>query len=115
MSLKIACPKCRGKKTMNDPKYIGMMLGYCDRDGNSCPQVTCITCGGAGHVLDKSSPYIIDEEAVKKAREIKPEMPRLPFEPTIAELEAELQQAIAAQDYERCAKLRDKLARMKGH
>ena len=124
MSLKIVCPKCHGKKTMNDPEYIGKMIGYCDKDGNTCPQVTCVTCAGVGHLLDNSSPYTLDNETIKamikkeraarkKAQQaLKPKSTPL-SKRSVPELMKDLEKALAVEDYEQCAKIRD-LLRKKG-
>jgi len=48
--MKVLCPTCGGKGTIGDPKCYNKPMCYCDRDGNSIPQVTCQTCGGTGWV-----------------------------------------------------------------
>lgn len=110
------CPTCKGRKTINDPKYLGKMMGYIDRDGNRCPQIECISCGGVGHVLQDGNHYVRDNDAVnaRDAAQIgKEQVPsyREKKEPTLAELEQQLRDALKEEDYDRCAKLRDEIAR----
>ena len=103
---------------MNDPKYLGKMMGYCDRDGNRCPQIECISCGGVGHVLQDGMHYVRDNAAVNARDAQRKEREQVPSyrekkEPTLAELEQQLRDALDAEDYVRCAKLRDDIARKK--
>lgn len=51
----IICPTCKGKGTINSRKYIGKAIGFCDLEGNTCPQEKCQSCAGAGWVEDGSS------------------------------------------------------------
>ena len=48
--MKILCPTCHGKGTIDDPKCYGKVMCYLDEDGNAFPQVPCQTCGGSGWV-----------------------------------------------------------------
>jgi DnaJ-class molecular chaperone len=47
----VICPTCKGKGTVNNPKLRGKPMSYCDKNGNSFPQVDCRTCNGEGWVL----------------------------------------------------------------
>ena len=53
--MRVLCPTCRGKGTINDPKATGPIM-YCDKDGNACPQVICQTCGGGGWTGERTEP-----------------------------------------------------------
>ncbi len=120
MSIKIPCPTCHGKKTMNDPSCIGKFVGYCDPHGNTIPQVTCITCEGVGHVIKRETPYTVDDKAIKesirqarKARQ-KPKAPSPPSPPPLSGMTLQglidlLEKALHAEDYEQCALIRDEM------
>ena len=117
MSIKIPCPACHGKKTMNDPSCIGKFVGYCDLHGNRIPQVTCITCEGVGHVIKRETPYTVDDEAIKesirRARKARQKL-KMPSPPplsgmTLQELIGLLEKALHAEDYEQCALIRDEM------
>lgn len=45
------CPTCGGKGTINDPKAPAVLC-YCGPNGETCPQVTCMSCGGIGWVTN---------------------------------------------------------------
>lgn len=47
----VLCPTCHGRGEINDPKCYGKAMGYCDKNGNSMPQITCRTCAGNGWVI----------------------------------------------------------------
>ncbi len=115
MAIEIQCPNCHGKKTMNDPSYAGKIIFYSGPNGEQCPQVTCVTCKGVGHVLDESSPYKVDEKALKKSASIPQKIRKLigipKKEPTLEELQADLATAVKNQDFERAAKLRYEIIR----
>ena len=49
--MKILCPTCGGRKTINDPTIMGSM-SYSGPNGENWPQVPCQTCGGSGWVYD---------------------------------------------------------------
>jgi len=53
--MKVLCPTCGGKGTINDPVPQGSMA-YCGPNGESWPQIICQTCGGTGWVEEISSP-----------------------------------------------------------
>ncbi len=129
MPLKIQCPTCRGKKTMNDPKYSGQVMFYSGINGERCPQVDCITCGGVGHVLDNSAPFSVDEDAKNSLTEdpksigiknllehfrnfVDNGLQRKPAPvPSLDELHQQLKAALAAEDYEKAAIVRDEIKR----
>jgi len=100
---------------MNDPSYAGKIIFYSGPNGERCPQVTCITCKGVGHVLDESSPYKVDEKALKKISSIPRKLRKLigipKKEPTFEDLKADLATAVKNQDFERAAILRDEIIR----
>ena len=56
--MRVLCPTCHGKRTINDPT-LHEPMAYLDKDGNSWPQVPCQTCGGSGWV-DKQ--HLVREE-----------------------------------------------------
>lgn len=43
------CPTCCGKGSIDDPKA-PPVLCYCGPNGERCPQVLCMSCGGSGWV-----------------------------------------------------------------
>lgn len=47
--MRVLCPTCGGKGTINDPKITGT-ISYCGPNGENCPQVICQSCGGTGWV-----------------------------------------------------------------
>ena len=47
--MKLLCPTCHGKGTINDPKCSGTM-NYSGPNGESWPQVICLSCDGEGWV-----------------------------------------------------------------
>jgi hypothetical protein len=47
--MQIICPTCHGKGTINDPKAPSVLC-YCGPNGETCPQVFCLTCGGIGWI-----------------------------------------------------------------
>lgn len=49
-TVKVPCPTCKRKGTVNDHKYFGKAISYYDRNGNRCPQEKCRTCNGEGWV-----------------------------------------------------------------
>lgn len=113
MAIEIQCPKCHGRKTVDDPSYAGKIIFYSGPNGEQCPQVTCITCKGVGHVLDDSSPYRVDEKALRKISSIPRKIRKFigipKKEPTLEDLQADLAMAVKNQDYERAAILRDEI------
>ena len=44
------CPTCRGKGSIDDPKITGP-ISYSGPNGETCPQVSCRSCGGSGWVV----------------------------------------------------------------
>jgi hypothetical protein len=52
--MQILCPTCHGKGLIDDPKITGVLC-YCGPNGESCPQVICMSCGGSGWVSNIST------------------------------------------------------------
>lgn len=49
--MRILCPTCGGKGTINNPKLTGAIYyNYSGENGEGCPQVSCQTCGGSGWI-----------------------------------------------------------------
>lgn len=46
--MKVLCPACNGKGTIDDPKTYGQCMGYCGANGERAPQVMCPCCNGCG-------------------------------------------------------------------
>ena len=44
------CPTCGGRGTVDKVYGPNMVMGYCDREGNSWPQEQCQNCCGQGWV-----------------------------------------------------------------
>lgn len=47
---KILCPTCSGKGTIDDPKCMGITMGYCGPNAERFPQVICQTCNCSGWI-----------------------------------------------------------------
>ncbi len=58
--MKILCPTCDGKGTIDDPKCIGRVMSYSGPNGETCPQVTCQSCYGEGWVEQASGLTPVD-------------------------------------------------------
>jgi len=48
--MKVLCPTCNGKGTINNPKCNDMAMNYCGPNGETAPQVICQTCNGSGWI-----------------------------------------------------------------
>ena len=48
--LRVLCPTCSGKGSINDPKCMNLTMGYSGSNGEIIPQVICQSCYGTGWV-----------------------------------------------------------------
>lgn len=47
--MQIICPTCAGKGSINDPQAPATLC-YSGPNGETCPQVLCMSCGGTGWI-----------------------------------------------------------------
>lgn len=50
--MRLPCPTCKRRGTVDKAYPPGTLMMYCDKDGNRCPQEMCQTCNGSGWIYD---------------------------------------------------------------